>query len=59
MNDWLKFTDRHCEVDERLAGHEAEDEAEADVDGVGNGPHPGGQHLRHHHPDQGAVTPVT
>ena len=52
-------TDGHGEVHEDLAGDEAEDEAGADVDGVGDGPHPRRQHLGHHDPDQRAVAAVT
>ena len=52
-------TNGHGEVHEDLAGDESEDEAGADVDGVGDRPHPRRQHLGHHHPDQGAVAAVT
>ena len=53
------YTNGHGEVHEDLAGDEAEDEAGADVDGVGDGPHPRRQHLGHHDPDQRAVAAVT
>ena len=55
----LFYTNGHGEVHEDLAGDEAEDEAGADVDGVGDGPHPRRQHLGHHDPDQRAVAAVT
>ena len=52
-------TDGLNEVDEGLAGDEAEYEADADVEGVAQGPHLGGEQLGHHHPDEGAVAAVT
>ena len=55
----LFYTNGHGEVHEDLAGDEAEDEAGADVDGVGDGSHPRRQHLGHHDPDQRAVAAVT
>ena len=58
-NHFQIVTHSKWEVHKELTGHEAEDEAEADVDGVGGGPYPGVEHLCDHHPDQGPVSPIT
>ena len=47
------------EVHECLAGDEAEYEADADVEGVAQGPHLGREELGHDDPDESAVPPVT
>ena len=47
------------EVHECLACDEAEDEADADVEGVAQGPDLGWEELGHDDPDESAVTSVT